>query len=114
MRQKIASFCFYGIYSSSLYTRVCDIQCVNDLSYKLQSLSNQPYFIQKSLDHNPFVPPAKEQKLVLEAIMNNKALLNGRWYKPKDKINGFEILKITKDSILLERNGYKQYIRIKK
>lgn len=90
------------------------MQCANELSYKLQSLSNQPRFLQKSLDHNPFLPPAKKQKLVLEAIMNNKALLNGKWHKPKDKINGFEILKITRDSVLLERNGYKQYIRIKK
>jgi len=40
--------------------------------------------------------------LVLDAILNNTALINGRWYKQNDKIKSYTIKKIEKSTVILK------------
>jgi len=41
----------------------------------------------------------------LEAIMNNSALINNKWYKLGDKINKYTIHEIERTSVVLTANG---------
>ena len=40
--------------------------------------------------------------LVLDAILNNTALINGRWYRQNDKIKSYTIKKIEKSTVILK------------
>lgn len=46
-------------------------------------------------------------KLVLEAIMNKSALINGKWYKEGQKVYGYLLKKVNTKSIVLTK-GKKQ------
>jgi len=43
--------------------------------------------------------------LVLNAILNHTALINGRWYKQNDKIRFYTITKIEKSTVILKNNN---------
>jgi len=43
----------------------------------------------------------KNITLRLSAIMNNSALINGRWYKIKDKVGQYTLMEITRKNVLL-------------
>lgn len=43
------------------------------------------------------------KKFKLKAIINNSALINGRWYKIGDKIGGYTVEKITLKEVTLKR-----------
>ena len=49
----------------------------------------------------------------LGVIMNNTAMINGRWYKIGDKISGFTLKQIERNSVLLVRNNRKVYLSTK-
>jgi type II secretory pathway component PulC len=42
------------------------------------------------------------------------AIINGGFYRKNDKVNGFLIVDIARDKVLLEKNGKKFYLDIKK
>jgi len=43
--------------------------------------------------------------LSLNAIFQNKAFINGRWVKRGDLIEGYKVIKITQNSVVLFKNG---------
>ena len=45
--------------------------------------------------------PPSRSNMYLGAIMNNSALINGRWYKINDKVGGYTLTKVSRTSILL-------------
>jgi hypothetical protein len=46
-------------------------------------------------------------KFTLEAILNNTALINGKWYKEGEKVSGYKLEKVTHKSILLTKGKRK-------
>lgn len=44
----------------------------------------------------------KGEPLVLHAILGDKAFINGKWYKTKDHIHGFELVYIGKRGVVLK------------
>ncbi len=50
---------------------------------------------------------AKRSRLYLKAIMNNTALINGKWRKLNDKIGSYKISKIAETSVTLTRGSKK-------
>lgn len=46
----------------------------------------------------PAIKPMK-----VHAIMNDSALINGKWYKPDEKVRGYRVAKIDRESVLLTR-----------
>ncbi len=63
---------------------------------------------------------AKKQKiktvskvLVLNVIMNNSAMISGEWYKLGDRVNGFEISEINRNSVLLHKQKKKLLLSTK-
>lgn len=41
------------------------------------------------------------QPMKVYAIMNDSALINGKWYKPNEKVRGYHVAKIDRESVLL-------------
>jgi hypothetical protein len=41
------------------------------------------------------------QPLKVHAIMNDSALINGKWYKADEKVQGYRVAKIDRESVLL-------------
>ena len=53
---------------------------------------------------NPFEHHHQERTpLVLQAIINGKALINDQWYSINDTINGYKIIDISSQSLLLQK-----------
>jgi hypothetical protein len=76
------------------------------------SKENPKVQLQASTKQNSLV--IKKQKiktvnkvLVLSLLMNNSAMISGEWYKLGDKVNGFEIIEINRNSILLRKQKKK-------
>ncbi|MEA1982037.1 MAG: hypothetical protein U9N39_00720 [Campylobacterota bacterium] len=42
--------------------------------------------------------------LTLNLIMNNSAMISGEWYKLEDMVNGYKIVEISPQSVLLRKN----------
>jgi len=45
-----------------------------------------------------------KQVLTVSLIMNNSAMINNKWYKRGDKVNGYEVTEVTLKSVLLTKN----------
>ena len=45
-----------------------------------------------------------KKRLILDAIMNNSALINGKWYKLGQSVKNYKIISIENDSIVLSKN----------
>ncbi len=76
------------------------------------SKENPKVQLQASTKQNSLV--IKKQKiktvskvLVLSLLMNNSAMIGREWYKLGDKVNGFEIIEINRNSILLRKQKKK-------
>ena len=46
-------------------------------------------------------------QFVLEMIINNSALINGKWYALYDKIEGYKIIEMDRTSVILVKNKKK-------
>lgn len=94
----------------------CDESCALSLDKKLNNAKNT-----KAITHNPFAKQEvivfndEEQEessaLILEAIMNKKALISGSWYAVGQTPH-FVILHIAPDSITINKNGQNTRIKI--
>jgi hypothetical protein len=54
----------------------------------------------------------KTVHLQLLAVMNNSALINGKWYKLNEKIAGYTLAKVDADSVLLTKRNAKRMLFI--
>ncbi len=53
-------------------------------------------------------------KLTLSAIYNERAYINGKFYKVGDKIEGYKIYKIGKNFVILKKRGKKRVLYLVK
>lgn len=54
---------------------------------------------------NPFKHDNHEQNLQLQAIINNKALLNGQWHTIGDVVNGYTLIAFHPKGIILQKSN---------
>jgi len=54
--------------------------------------------------------PVSEVGLRLLAVMNNSALINGRWYKLNDNVHGYTLAKVNPDSVMLTKYQTKRML----
>lgn len=52
--------------------------------------------------------------LNLEAIFENRVKISSKWYQKNDIINGYKIIKISPDVVILRENGNEIRLKIKK
>ncbi len=55
----------------------------------------------------------QKESLVLDAIFNNKAFINGKFYAAGDKIGEYTIKKVTKESVVLQNKKRIKILRLK-
>ncbi len=69
---------------------------------------------QKKVENNLKIPLLKDEKeaIKIEAIIDNSVLVNNKWYKIGEKINGKKVISINRDFIELENNNHKTNIWI--
>lgn len=60
------------------------------------------------------VQNAQEVTYELFAILQNRVNINKNWYKINDTVNGYKIIKINQNSVVLDNAGNKLKLRIKK
>ena len=51
---------------------------------------------------------------VLQAIMNDRAKINGKWYKLGDKIDDFTLATIQSSGVFLQNSDYKKRLTLRK
>ncbi len=49
----------------------------------------------------------KKKSLSVTMLMNSSAMINGKWYRVGDTINGYKVSKMDKDSVLLTKKSKK-------
>ena len=49
----------------------------------------------------------KKSSLSVTMLMNSSAMINGKWYRVGDTINGYKVSKMDKDSVLLTKKSKK-------
>jgi len=69
---------------------------------QIQHTSNKSYFKHKSTVVTKAPPQCKNMSL--ELIINNKAMINHKWYKISQKVCGYKILNITNGTVYLTKN----------
>ena len=72
---------------------------------QIQYTSNKPYFKHRSTVITKAQPQCKNMNL--ELIINNKAMINHKWYKISQKVCGYKILNIANGTVYLAK-GKKQ------
>jgi len=98
----------------------------SDLKSRIEILTNSP---EKStivyINYDPFQSgkevvmktlEAKDQEstLSITTILNNKVFIGSKWYQVGDKAQEYEIMQISKDSVLAKKNGKLIKLGIKK
>lgn len=48
-----------------------------------------------------------KKNMLLSAIINNSALINGTWYKLNESVNSFKLISINRTSVILEKGSKK-------
>ncbi|WP_187647363.1 hypothetical protein [Nitrosophilus labii] len=89
----------------SLFAEVLPLPVKYDPFYKAQKLLKKKKKI-KSV--------SRTLKLTLSAIYNERAYINGKFYKVGDKIEGYKIYKIGKNFVILKKRGKKRVLYLVK
>ncbi len=96
-----------------------------DLVYKIlkdiENIKNISKPTKIIINYDPFFPKTEQKKakkkakihFTLKAILNKEALINGKWRKEGEKIEGFKIVKIKKREIILIKNRKKIILNLK-
>ena len=64
----------------------------------------------------PALSPAKvvRPRFELSAIFNDKAFINGRFYKVGDRISGYKVSEIKENYVIFQKNGTKMIVPLVK
>lgn len=106
-------FVFIFVYAYSDVSFIINkIKKLEQYKPKFKKIQNYSVFSNEILDLNKTqkitqkITQIKESKtLTLNAIFQNKANINGVWVKRRDFIEGFKILKIKRDSVVLKKDN---------
>ena len=110
-----------AIFAAILITKTFSL----DIERLIQKIENLEKIKEKEpiekIEYDPFFPEIRkkktknfktEKRLKLEAILNKTAFINGKWRKEREKVEGFEIIKINKDKVLLKKAKKRIVLRL--
>ncbi len=81
--------------------------------FRDQLILNQPKGQKKGT--TTYVRRVERVPLTLESVINSHtALIDGKWYKQNDTIYGYSIVKIERDSVLLQKKKKQLTLTLKK
>ncbi len=69
----------------------------------IDTLNNtkNPFYVENIEVDGVEVQPV--EKISLKGIMNSKAYINNKWFELNDEVEGYKVISITPNSVLLER-----------
>jgi len=106
---------FLLIQISSLILFANEIEWIDKKIKMIQSMQKNSTNIELLSLKNPFIVPNVtnpnqklikfefDEKLLLDAILNNSVLISSRWYRVGEWVNGYKIVKIDETSITLSK-----------
>ena len=53
-------------------------------------------------------------ELILQAIMNNRAKISGKWYRVGDKVAEYKLASVQRNGVFLQNNEYKKRLTLRK
>ena len=100
---------------------------ISDVLLKIKDIENHKKIFLKYPDYNIFtskvykIKPKQSiiqihkplVKLILNAIFNNSAKINGKWVKKGENILGFKVIKILHNRVILQKENKKVVLRVK-
>ena len=63
-----------------------------------------PFKKGKEVVQKVFSKKVQDNTLYVTSILNNRVFINSRWYRVGDKVNGYKIIQIKEDSILVKNS----------
>ncbi|MBN2767904.1 MAG: hypothetical protein JXQ68_02280 [Campylobacterales bacterium] len=60
-------------------------------------------FFKEDVDIDGVVVQQQVEKIALKGIMNNRAFINNKWFGLNDEVEGYTLVSITSNSVLLKR-----------
>ncbi len=63
-----------------------------------------PFKKGKEVVQKVFSKKVQDNTLYVTSILNNRVFINSRWYRVSDKVNGYKIIQIKEDSILVKNS----------
>ncbi len=110
-----------ALFTAILITKIFSL----DIEHLIKKIENLEKVKEKEpiakIKYDPFFPDIQKKKtkhfkakktLKLEAILNKTAFINGKWRKEREKVEGFEIIKIDKDKVLLKKGKKRVILRL--
>jgi hypothetical protein len=89
----------HGKKSKKRYTRT---KVKSTVSYKKQAKSTQT-----SSQTSSIILQQPEKPLILSAVINDSALINGQWYKVNDNVDSFNLSIVNRTSVVLTKGNGK-------
>ena len=77
---------------------------------KKSKTGSKPRSNLKKLPSNANKVSKKTKVLVLDAIINNSALINGKWYRPKDRVGKYTLSNVNRTNIILSYKKKKLFL----
>lgn len=71
----------------------------------IDTLNNtkNPFFVEDNFDDSGVVIQQNVEKISLKGIVNSKAYINNTWVGLNDEVEGYKVISITSNSVLLKR-----------
>jgi hypothetical protein len=82
----------------------------NPFLYTSKKVKRTPKRVAKRSKTTRPVRKTSSARLKLLAVMNNSALINGKWYKLNDSIHGYTLAKVNADSVMLTKYNTKRML----
>ena len=101
---------------SDVFTIITEIKKMESFTPAFKKIEKYNIFSNLEIQNNNVLTGGaivRQNNLILNAIFQNKANINGVWLKPGDVIEGYKIVKINNNEVVLKKNKKTKKLIIK-
>lgn len=106
---------------STLLSKINYLKSLTSKGFKEIDIKYDPFmqtkkiFVKKKNSKKEVVKSSiNKVSLTLITILNGRAFINSKWYKKGDKLNGYKIVYIGNDKVMLKKESRVKYLQIEK
>jgi len=106
MKKIVLIYIIFVFINADIIDVINDIKKMESFTPQFKKLPRYDFFGNYSINKTvkeEFIP--RSEKLQINAIFQNRVNINGHWYKTGDSVNGYEIVKINNNEIIMKKNG---------
>jgi len=107
MKKMIFLFILFVVMDADVVTVINEIKKMQTFTPQFKKMAKYDIFgnfIINKKDNSGF-NSAVNEKLQINAVFQNRININGSWYKTGDIINGYKIIKINNNEVVMKKNG---------